>query len=207
MKAIKWLFCYISWVLVQQLHAQQQVIVVSTQPLSYHAELQRYLVNQQHWQAIGAKIPVVIGQRGATTDKHEGDLKTPLGVFSLGSGFGTYVQNFVWPYIKLEKNLVCVDDPHSKYYNQLINQKQIAKPHWLSGEQMLLQQPQYSLGLIVNYNTINPKPSRGSCIFMHVWSSPKRGTAGCVAMSRQNMREILMWLDPMLKPVLYTNQT
>jgi L,D-peptidoglycan transpeptidase YkuD (ErfK/YbiS/YcfS/YnhG family) len=41
----------------------------------------------------------------------------------------------------------------------------------------------------------------GSCILLHVWQDADRGTAGCTAMPRQRIEELLAALDPAANPV------
>lgn len=181
--------------------AHQQLMVVS------QSKLQRYEYHHKHWSAVGDAMPVVIGKNGLTKHKQEGDLRTPIGLFTLGSAFGTMrAPNFKWPYVVLKSSTICVDHKDSLYYNQWIDKTIIKKSAWISGEHMLDVQPEYALGLIINYNTKNPQPGLGSCIFMHVWKSPTTATAGCIAMSKSNMYTILNWLDPNLHPYIFLSE-
>jgi hypothetical protein len=45
-------------------------------------------------------------------------------------------------------------------------------------------------------------PSAGSCVFMHIWSGPGKGTAGCTAIAEMELESILAWLDPSRLPLL-----
>ena len=60
---------------------------------------------------------------------------------------------------------------------------------------------QYRRGAVVQYNT-PATPGAGSCIFLHIWSGPSKGTAGCTAMSAENLDVLLRWLDPASNPRL-----
>ena len=55
---------------------------------------------------------------------------------------------------------------------------------------------------MVDYNRQAPKPGAGSCIFLHVWRSPEKGTAGCTAMAEQDLQAILGWLRNEKNPLL-----
>ncbi|HEX8292528.1 MAG TPA: hypothetical protein VF570_12275, partial [Pyrinomonadaceae bacterium] len=57
-------------------------------------------------------------------------------------------------------------------------------------------------GLFVMHNAAPPAAGRGSCIFLHVWAGPGRGTAGCTAMEEASLTELLRWLDPKKRPLL-----
>ena len=69
-----------------------------------------------------------------------------------------------------------------------------------SAENMYI--PQYNYGFVINYNTANRIPGKGSAIFFHVWSGPGQGTAGCTATAQNNVISILNWLNPSKNPVI-----
>lgn len=185
--------------------SQQLIVVKKADPHSSNAQLFRYERADNKWEAVGRSISVIIGKKGMTKDKKEGDLASPIGTFSLGTAFGFAAKpDFLMKlsYLPITDSTVCVDDTHSKFYNQIIDSSKVDKTTWASGEQMREKIPQYTWGLVINYNLPNPKPGAGSCIFMHVWNPTKSGTAGCVAMSLENMKKILAWVDPSKKPLL-----
>jgi len=171
----------------------------------------------QPWHSIGHAIPVVVGKNGMAWGeewhspsgkiKQEGDERSPAGIYTLGRAFGFApnahaISSFHWPYISLKPSSICVDDETSPYYNQLIDIKKISA--WnprTRGEHMLDFPLQYSWGTIIDYNKNNKKNS-GSCIFMHVWKKHTQGTAGCVAMAKNNLITLLRWLNPAKKPVI-----
>ncbi len=82
--------------------------------------------NTAKWQSVGNKFPVVIGKNGLAwsedaanllTDKpaifkHEGDGKSPAGIFNLTSAFGSTAKpEFVkFPFTELIESTECVDD-------------------------------------------------------------------------------------------------
>ncbi|WP_366854883.1 L,D-transpeptidase family protein [Sulfurimonas sp.] len=135
--------------------------------------------------------------------KYEGDKKAPIGVFTLDSIFGYEKEhNFKMPYLYATKELICVDDSKSKYYNQIINIESLGekeKPN--SFEDMKRDDNQYALGIVVGHNK-NQIKQRGSCIFIHVQKSENASTAGCTAMSMQNIKKIVNWLDESKNPIL-----
>lgn len=131
--------------------------------------------------------------------KYEGDKKAPVGIFKLTHIFGYKKENdYKMPYLHATKELICVDDSNSKYYNKIINiQKE--KPN--SFEYMKRDDNQYALGIVVGHNKDQIK-KRGSCIFVHVQKSKDASTAGCTSMSSQNIKKIVNWLDESKNPIL-----
>ena len=124
-----------------------------------------------------------------------------------------------------------VDDRNSNWYNRLVDRTRVANPDWTSDETMRRSDELYRWGLVVGHNhpvplgiaslsneipdpkpfrlpadgpvpTDSPIPGAGSAIFMHIWRSPDSGTAGCTAMTRENIEQLLAWLDPAGEPVL-----
>ena len=61
---------------------------------------------------------------------------------------------------------------------------------------------EYRWLIVVDYNKQDPKPNAGSCIFIHVWHSPNKGTAGCTAMAEQDLLVLLRWLRSEKNPLL-----
>lgn len=174
------------------------------------------------WQPVGNAVHVVVGKSGlawgaglipaddlkypGASDpiKKEGDKKAPAGVFRLSSTFGyadEKTPGWKMPYISLAQSVVCVDDPESKFYNQIVNKSQVSQD-WNSAEQMRRDDELYRWGIVVDHNVSPAKPGGGSCIFLHIWRGPGEGTVGCTAMTRENLEPVLAWLDPAKKPML-----
>jgi L,D-peptidoglycan transpeptidase YkuD (ErfK/YbiS/YcfS/YnhG family) len=145
------------------------------------------------WRAVVDPFPVVFGRNGigwsfdqadiaaasgesTTPRKVEGDGRTPAGVFEAGSAFG-FGRLALSSYIEIGPDTVCVDDAGSALYNQVVTLPQV--PDGLSHEKMS-SVPQYRRGLIIKNGT-DREARGGSCIFLHVWRGPDKGTAGCVA--------------------------
>lgn len=144
-------------------------------------------------------------QSGPT--KEEGDGRSPAGIFSLVSAFGYAESNDTrLSYQKVDPEWYCVDDSNDSRYNSVVHwpKTQGEKP-WSSAEKMRRTDSLYELGIVVDHNQVNTNKSQakqGSCIFLHLWRSQKGNTAGCTAMSKESMLQILQWLDPESHPVL-----
>ena len=131
--------------------------------------------------------------------KQEGDKKAPIGIFTLDSIFGYEKElKFKMPYLHATKDLICVDDSNSKYYNQII---EIKDEEPKSFEYMKRDDGQYELGIVVGHNKEQIK-ERGSCIFIHVEKAKDEPTAGCASMSLEDVRKIAAWLDKSKNPIL-----
>jgi len=160
-----------------------------------------------------------IGKSGITREKQEGDNKTPYGLYQLGFAFGLEdkPQNSKYPYKKLTDNIYWIDDIDSEYYNNWveISEKSISdncsycrsvkKISWKSSEHLIEYKKQYQYAVVIEYNTLNPFDTTenqgnklGSAIFLHVINSGS--TAGCIAVSKKNMEEILIWLKKEKSP-------
>lgn len=130
--------------------------------------------------------------------KHEGDKKAPAGIFKLTNIFGYQVSsksNF--PYLFTSKDLICVDDENSNFYNQIIMKNGDEE----SFEWMKRKDKQYELGVVVAHNK-EAKRGRGSCIFLHVERETNASTAGCTSMKLADLKKIVKLLDKDKKPIL-----
>lgn len=199
------------------LDKSRQLLVVTTSDWdAVQGTLQRYERTKPRasWIAVGPSIPVVVGKKGMGWGigihspsklpgpiKKEGDLKSPAGLFLLGPAFGHTAQKLKIDYTQITPTMEAVDDVHSKYYNQIVDRKNIDQVDWNSSEKMY-EIPLYNLGLVVQHNTSKPIPGAGSAIFMHIWRTSDQGTGGCTAMRREDLDLLLHWLDLSASPIL-----
>jgi L,D-peptidoglycan transpeptidase YkuD (ErfK/YbiS/YcfS/YnhG family) len=168
------------------------------------------------WQMRGHAIPVVLGKKGmawgrglvefnGNARKVEGDDKAPAGIFRLGPAFGYAPRSGArWiklPYVPVTKNSEGIDDPRSRYYNELVDRSKVAKVDWRTSEQMLRADVLYKWGIVVAHNSA-ATPGAGSCIFLHIWKNSSSDTVGCTAMAERDFVELLRWLDAARRPVL-----
>ncbi|HRH59128.1 MAG TPA: L,D-transpeptidase family protein, partial [Chitinophagaceae bacterium] len=171
--------------------------------------------NGKPWK-LKASFAVTVGRSGLAWDpsaslshkkeaatKHEGDGKSPSGIFKLGPVFSYHtIGKIKMPFKQVDTNAICVDDIHSVYYNRLIQKDTVAQKDWNSFEYMHRNDAQYQYGVWVQYNSTIYEPGQGSCIFLHVWINDATPTSGCTAMSKENMLKLIDWLDESKNPVL-----
>lgn len=191
----------------------RQALVVTTPGWnSVAGTLRRFEKSAGVWKQVGSAIPVVVGKNGlawdpaaATSDgapvKHEGDGRSPAGIFpvTVVFGFDSAPPAPAMKYRPLTEQTECVDDVASKLYNGVV-ERGATQPDWNSSEKMR-SVAGYRIGAIVGYNRHRRKGA-GSCIFLHIWSGPDQGTAGCTAMEEPSLRAILESLDRKKRPVL-----
>lgn len=139
---------------------------------------------------------VLIGKNGSTINKQEGDGKTPIGEFETGIAFGMHERENVnldesVQYVKINENLYWIDDVNSKYYNRLVDVTKV-NVDWKSAERLIDYKVQYEFALEVKTNPQNIA-GKGSAIFIHC--SDGNQTAGCIALPREKMIELLSKID------------
>lgn len=202
----------------------QLIVVITPEWNSVFGVLRRYERSDRSepWTVVGYPIGVVVGKNGLGWDagpeiadseearnpndpvKKEGDLRSPAGIFHLGTTFGYVSQRpagWRMPYLQLTPSIECVDDPKSKYYNQVIDRAAVS-PDWKSSEHMLRTDDMYRWGVVIEQNYDPPQPGDGSCVFLHVWPAPGQATVGCTATAEQQIENVLGWLDPRRDPML-----
>ncbi|MFA6135552.1 MAG: L,D-transpeptidase family protein [Phycisphaerae bacterium] len=202
-------------------HSRQVVLVIADGWDSTTATLVCYARAgvDQPWTVAGQRIPVTLGRTGLAWGrglhgtaplpgpvKCEGDGKAPAGVFALPLVFG-YAEKaksgeIKLPYLALTAEIVGVDDANSRLYNQIVQWKPGQARDWDSAETMRRADGLYEWGVVVGHNTSPVVPGAGSCIFMHIWRGPDKPTAGCTAMARPHVLDLVKWLDPQAQPVL-----
>jgi len=78
------------------------------------------------------------------------------------------------------------DDSRSKQYNKLIKY-----PFNYSAEKLYRVDNIYDIILVLNYNTNPIRKNKGSAIFIHIAKKNYKSTAGCIAVSKKNLREVI----------------
>ncbi len=139
--------------------------------------------------------------------KREGDGKSPSGAFTLPCAWGYAPADSVrtkLPYTRADSGLICIDDVRSEFYNLVVHlaEKGLDPKNLPSHENMLRDDDLYRLVIAVGHNLDPTEKGAGSCIFLHIWRGPDSFTAGCTAMSGENIARLLGWLDPSRRPVL-----
>lgn len=144
----------------------------------------------------------VIGKNGMTREKKEGDMKTPIGLFQMGTGFGTRPapSPSSWPYRLAGQNDYWVDDPLSPDYNQWVCYSGDPRSRWQSFEQLAI--PPYTYAAVIRYNDSPVVPGKGSAIFFHIWSGPESYSAGCVTVAEEEVAKVLRWMAPEQIPLI-----
>ena len=169
----------------------QLILVVSS---SNTAKVYCYDLDNGKWTVNSSlsDISGYVGKNGVSSSKKEGDNCSPVGVYALGDAFGILDNpGTSLNYRKVTNNSYFVDDTSSSYYNTWVESD--GNLTWSSAEHMIDHNPNYNYGVIVNYNMDPIVPGNGSAIFLHCGTS---STAGCVAVSQDSMKNILLWLRP-----------
>ena len=132
------------------------------------------------------KLRCSIGKRGITSNKKEGDEKTPKGKFKLKYIF--YIKDRIQKLktrLKkriIRKNMGWCDDTNSKFYNKLVN-----LPFKESAERLWLRSKIYDIIVIIDYNFKTPIKNKGSAIFLHIAKNNYSYTKGCIAINKKDM--------------------
>jgi L,D-peptidoglycan transpeptidase YkuD (ErfK/YbiS/YcfS/YnhG family) len=132
----------------------------------------------------------VVGKNGVTAEKVEGDNKTPLGCFPIRRVFYRADKldrpNTIFPTQAIKENDGWSDDATREEYNQLVT-----LPYDGSHENFWRSDDLYDIIVELGYNDDPPVPGKGSAIFVHVAGKGYTPTAGCVALSKSDLLEIL----------------
>lgn len=136
-----------------------------------------------------------LGEGGVRMDKQEGDGATPVGCFPIRKVFyrsdklGNPPETIL-PTQALAQDDGWSDDVNLPEYNQLVK-----LPYNGSREKLWRDDRLYDIVVVLGYNDNPPIAGKGSAIFMHVAREGYAPTAGCIALSREDLLEILRTAD------------
>ena len=175
---------------------------VKNQPTK--AQLSTWERHGDQWEMTFENMPAVIGRNGfaPSGEKREGDGRTPSGVYKLQRAFGydpTVTTGLV--YKQVGENDFWVDDVTSNEYNLWVTGTTTAK----SFERLRREDDLYKYAVVIEYNTDPIVTGNGSAIFLHIWRGKDSSTAGCVAVSEEDITCLLIWLDLKENPVIILN--
>lgn len=147
------------------------------------------------------KFKCALGKSGIGKKVREGDNITPKGTFNI---IKIYYRNdrikkltSKFNLIKIKKNMGWCDDPKSKKYNQLIK-----LPSKYSCENLYRKDNIYDLILILNYNMKPTIKNKGSAIFIHVAKKKFKKTAGCIALKKKDLKELIIKIKKRTKVII-----
>jgi L,D-peptidoglycan transpeptidase YkuD (ErfK/YbiS/YcfS/YnhG family) len=143
------------------------------------------------------KFKCCVGKNGISSNKKEGDKKTPKGTYSLDSVYyrSDRISKFETKLkkIKIKKDMGWCDDINSKFYNKLIKLNKNIKH-----EKLYQKSNNYDLLIPIKYNMIRTKKNKGSAIFLHLTNNYKK-TLGCVALKKKDMFILLKIINSKTK--------
>ena len=152
------------------------------------------LKNKETLQYKNFYFKCVIGKRGLTLNKKEGDKRTPRGLFGIDKLYfrkdrikqiNTKIKS-----IPIKKNMGwCDDTTNIKKYN-----RQIKVSKKIKHEKMYRKDSNYDLVIPIKYNFLKPKLGKGSAIFLHITKHYKP-TAGCIAISKNDFLILLRLIN------------
>ena len=148
------------------------------------------------------KLRCVIGKRGITYNKIEGDQKTPKGTFIFK--YILYRKDrlgFLKSQLKkkiIKKNMGWCDESDSKFYNKLIK-----FPFNFRAEKFWLKENIYDVVIIINYNIKPVIKKKGSAIFLHIAKKNYAPTKGCIAISKKDMTLLISKINIKTKIKIY----
>jgi len=182
--------------------SSQLLLVRSTNATAIDARISAWERTNGHWQHPFASMDGVIGRKGFAPqgEKREGDGRTPTGIFPLGTVFG-YGPSFPtrMPYRQATVDDLWIDDVGADDYNRWVRR---GTTQAASFETMRRNDDLYKYGIVVEYNTKPVVKGSGSAIFFHLWQGKGNSTAGCIALSEENLIRIMKWLDPAARPLV-----
>ena len=140
------------------------------------------------------KFKCCIGKRGSTSNKKEGDKKTPKGTFKIEN---LYFRNdrkekplTLLKCVKIKEEMGWCDDvSYPKKYNKLIKIKKK-----IGHEKLKRRDYKYDFFIPIKYNFKKPITGMGSCIFIHLTKN-YTPTAGCIALKEKDFLILLKLIN------------
>ena len=148
------------------------------------------------WAPIATGIPAHVGASGMVPQSHDGEMATPMGIFTLDFAFGTQPNPGTGlQYVQVTRDYWWGGDMKSPTYNTMQVCKKADCPfdtNPSSGTENLYI-PQYAHAVVMGVNKARV-PGNGGAFFVHTTDGGP--TAGCVALDDATLVKIMRWLQP-----------
>jgi L,D-peptidoglycan transpeptidase YkuD (ErfK/YbiS/YcfS/YnhG family) len=136
------------------------------------------------------KYRCAIGKAGIKKKQKEGDNITPKGIFKITRVYyrSDRIKNISTSIkkIKINKNMGWCNDSKSPFYN-----REIKLPSKFSFEKLYRNDNLYDLLAVLNYNTNPVEKNKGSAIFIHIAKKRFKPTAGCIALQKKDLMNLM----------------
>lgn len=174
--------------------ANQLITVRVSSPTATVGQLRAYDRVNGAWRLRIGPVTARVGAAGVG-QASEGSTRTPAGDYRMTEAFGRQANpGTTMPYFKATTRDWWDGNTTSPTYNQHV--VRTTGPGGAS-ENLYYAGPVYDYAAVIGYNLAGT-PGAGSAFFVHV--SNGTSTAGCVAVSRTTMVQLLRWLDPAKDP-------
>lgn len=200
--------------------SDQVIIVTAASRSSTAGSLRTYERRGDEWRMVQSRTRAQLGYGGLVPadDRRQGTGTTPIGTFAITSSFGRAKDPGTrLAYTRVDRNDAWTYNPRvPATYNIFQSVNKSWKSYGNYVEMLWDYGYQYDYVAIMDYNLprgpITTKPNgvrvteqpgdlrRGGGIFLHVDNGRK--TAGCIAIDRGVMQDVMRWLDPAANPVI-----
>lgn len=146
------------------------------------------------WKPVIGPTKAFLGSLGMG-EPQDNVYRTPEGTFPLDQAFGRQANpGTKMPYIKVDQQDWWDSDTKSPTYNTHVRQPQSPGG---DSENLYNSGPVYDYAVNIAHNP-ERTPGKASAMFLHVTNNEP--TMGCVAIERELMKKVLVWLDPAKSP-------
>jgi L,D-peptidoglycan transpeptidase YkuD (ErfK/YbiS/YcfS/YnhG family) len=200
--------------------ARQVIVVEAPRWSSTEGTLTAFEKRGGNWQVVQPTVRAQLGYGGLVRGdrRRQGTGTVPTGVFEILSGFGRKADpGTALDYIQVDRNDAWTYNPRvPSTYNVFQDADRSWKSYGGYVEELWDMGYQYDYVAVLDYNLPEgpirtgangvrrssnpPDTSRGGGIFLHVDNGNK--TAGCIAVTKSAMRDLMTWMDPKKDPVI-----
>jgi len=175
--------------------------VVAPSATSTTATLTAWQRGKLGWTPVLGPVTAKVG-KGGVGKASETSTRTPAGAFRLTTAFGRAADpGTALPYRRVDRNDWWVSDTSSSRYNTHVRCAPGSCPFDESdGENLYAAGSVYDNAVVIDYNRSPVVRGAGSAFFLHI--SNGAPTAGCVAIAKGPLQQVMRWLEPTAAPVI-----
>ncbi|OLN28624.1 hypothetical protein DVDV_1499 [Desulfovibrio sp. DV] len=201
--------------------SRQLVLVTAADFQATRGTVQRFVRSGPGapWTEAGQPVPCQLGRKGLGVGrglwpglaggpaKHQGDGRTPAGLFALPAAFGyagaetAAAAGVRLPYMAVTDRVSCITDPASPLFGRVVGPDE--RPEGgLRQDRMVRDDGANAWGVVIGHNNQSIDPEGGTCLFVNVRPAGGPPTGGSIGLASEQAAALAAWLDPGARPLL-----
>lgn len=189
--------------------SKQAILVQSSAKTNVKVTYKAYEKNSKNKWILKLSTTGVVGKRGMSANRHEGDMTTPEGIYGFILAFGSAKNpGTKMNYKRTHPSDYWVSTKNANYNTWITYNGNPNRKFGYGNYENLYATSLYKYALALDFNYGKKKViGKGSAIFLHIAPKSGLGTSGCIGIPKTKLVTTLKWLNVKKNPKIIIGTT